>query len=268
MNPPDFLGPSLGWFKIFGLYLIRLEERGHYQFAEPYGSLPAKAVKKAIRDNLACYLSRGADLAPPGNIPHSATDCPYNNYLTRPLAMGRGQVYALTGRLPTTPRTRDGESTMESGEARYWSICHAGSGQDKLYTRVVYGCLLDEDITVDAQNDYVIAYSRPEDRPSNAKQECGVTWQDYGPEAIQGFPVRWMSVFPDHYMSQFALTDDNIPWETGAWSQDQYDPSLVGENAPGALGPYQPVIHYLGKTAFEALGCPVDPASIPEWQGP
>jgi len=31
------------------------------------------------------------------------------------------------------------------------------------------------------------------------------------------------------------------------------------------MGPYQPIIHYLAPVEFEALGCPVDPAAVPEW---
>jgi len=125
---------------------------------------------------------------------------------------------------------------------------------------------MDEDITVNDENDYIIVYSRGGDRPANAQPECGVTWQDFGPESQQGFPIRWMSVYPDHYMAEHVPNEENIPWETGAWSQKAFDKKLVGENRPGAMGPYHPVIHYLTKAEFEALGCPIDPAAVPEWK--
>jgi len=35
-----------------------------------------------------------------------------------------------------------------------------------------------------------------------------------------------------------------------------YDKSLLGENTPGAMDPYKPIIHYLDKEEFEKLGCP------------
>lgn len=75
-----------------------------------------------------------------------------------------------------------------------------------------------------------------------------------------------MSVYPDHYMEEFAPNDENIPWDTGAWMQRGFDRNLVGENKPGVMGPYQPLIHYLTKEEFEALDCPIDPAAIPEWK--
>ncbi|MFQ5740955.1 MAG: hypothetical protein ACE5JX_18290 [Acidobacteriota bacterium] len=156
---------------------------------------------------------------------------------------------------------------MAPAQARYWSICHSADSptEPAPSSGLVYGCLVDEDIMTDAENDYIIVYSRPGDRPSNAVPECGVTWQDFGPKSTQAFVLRWMGVFPDHFMEEFAPTDENIPWATGAWSSASYDDSLVGENQPGAMGPYHPIIHYLSKSEFKALGCPVNPDSLPEW---
>ncbi|MFQ5740561.1 MAG: hypothetical protein ACE5JX_16270, partial [Acidobacteriota bacterium] len=186
----------------------------------------------------------------------------------RPFFLGRKGVYAITGRLPTTPRTRHGEATMEAAEARYWSICHSANGPSEPipFRQIVYGCLMDDEITTNQDRDYVIVWSRPEDRPSNATAACGVTWQDFGPDATQGVPIRWMSVWPDHFMQEFSPSAENIPWDTGSWSEPDYDQSLVGRNRPGALGPYHPVVHYLKTDEFEALGCPVDPNAIPEWK--
>jgi hypothetical protein len=269
-DPPTFLGPSLGWFKMFGHWLMFAEGRGYVEtFQNP--SLE-NFFKSNIRNTYRCFFNQGANAPPPGNFTLSATDLPYNNYLSRPHWLGENKVYVMTGRLPTTPRTRDGEPTMEGGQARYWSICHTGDGPENpdpdgaAYHKLGYGCLMDDEITVDENNDYIIVYSRPGDRPVNAQPECGVTWQDFGPDSSQGFILRWMNIYPDHYMEEYAPTDDNIPWETGGWSQDAYDKSLVGENKPGVLGPYHPVIHYLDKGEFEELGCPIDADAIPEWR--
>jgi len=32
------------------------------------------------------------------------------------------------------------------------------------------------------------------------------------------------------------------------------------------MGPYHPVIHYMTKREFEALGSDIDPRKIPEWK--
>jgi hypothetical protein len=66
-------------------------------------------------------------------------------------------------------------------------------------------------------------------------------------------------------MEEYAPTDDNIPWETGDWAQEAYDKSLVGENTPGLMGPYHPILHYLTPEEFETLGCPIAPDDVPEW---
>jgi hypothetical protein len=227
--PPEFIGSSLGWYKMFGHWLMFAEGRGvvaTYLYPNLGGF-----IKKNIRTTYRCFFNQGVDAPPPGNFTLSATDLPYNNYLSRPRWLGENMVYA--------------------GAA---------------YHKLGYGCLMDDEITVDENNDYIIVHSRPEDRPANARPECGVTWQDFGPDSSQGFILRWMNVYPDHYMEEYAPTDDNIPWGTGGWSEDAYDKSLVGENMPGVMGPYHPVIHYLSQEEFEALGCPINPEAIPEWK--
>lgn len=263
-EPYPFIGPDDGWLKMYDIMLIILESK---TVVDTWflGEWAASAGKAGLREVFAC-AGKGPRADPPGSIGHSATDTPYNSYLVRALALGSGKAYALTGKLPTTPKTRDGEPTMEPAQARYWSICHTGKGKEDAYPLLVYGCLMDDEITVNKNNEYVIAYSRPEDRPSNARPECGVTWQDFGLESVQVLTIRWMTVYPDHHMENFTPDDRNIPWETGAWSSEGYNQSLVGENRPGAMGPYHPLVHYPAKGEFEALGCPVNPASVPVWK--
>jgi len=123
---------------------------------------------------------------------------------------------------------------------------------------------MDDEIALDDQGRYVIVYSRRDQRPSNAVPEAGVTWQAWGPKAMQTLTVRWMSIIPEEHIPEYAPHE--IPWSTGAWSQPAYDASLVGKNEPGALGPYHPVIHYMTRKEFEALGRRVDPVSVPAWK--
>jgi len=175
-------------------------------------------------------------------------------------------VYVIAGRKPATPRTFDGEPALEPAQARYWSISNVGSGPDGRYNGVVYGTLADEDVVTDKNNNYIIVFSRRADRPDNALPEHGVTWRDFGPESQQALVVRWMEVYPDHHMEDYVPTDRNIPWETGAWSQTQYDQSLVGRNdRSGVMGEYHPRIYYLSKAQFESLGSIIDEDSLPVW---
>jgi len=264
VNPPGIIGPDFGWFKMFD---------GFTMYAEGWGlnvsvlsdDMTVDEARQAIRDQRTCFFNRGPDKAPPGNLTPGTTLVPYNNYLTRPTAIGPGMILVFAGRLPTTPSTRNGEPTMQAAELRYWSICHSGNGPEDRYRGIVYGCLMDDEITVDSNRDYIIVYSRPENRPENARLECGVTWQDRGPEEPQGVLIRWMSIYRDHASNPYVPTDTLVPWSVGSWSEDAYDPTLIGQNTPGVMGPYHPVLHYLTPAEFEALGCPVNPAQVPEW---
>jgi hypothetical protein len=258
-------GPDVGWSKMFGIWESYAEGRARVMNINSDAGT-VNTVKLQIRQMLDCFFNEGPDNPSPGNIAHSATDCPYNNYLLRNFFLGPDKVYVITGKLPTTPRTRNGEATMEKAQARYWSISHTGSGKDRKYQGALYGSLMDDEIITNQNNEYIIVYSTKENRPQNAIPENGVTWQDFGTESSQSFVIRWMSVYPDHYMQEYAPNDQNIPWETGAWMQEGYDKTLVGENKPGVMGPYHPVIHYMTKEQFESLGNkPLNAADIPEW---
>ena len=207
-------------------------------------------------------------MPPPGNYETQASGMNYNSYLFRDVSLGKEKVYALTGKLPKTPKTRDGEPTATTGETRYWSITHsANAGENGQYKSLLYGSLMDDEILTDANNNYLIVYSRGNERPANAKKECGATWQDFGPQSHQTFVIRWMSVMPDDYLPAYAPHQNNIPWETGEWSSPNWDPNIMSyNNQQGFMKEYQPLVHYLTKEEFEALGCPVKPEQVPIWK--
>ncbi len=267
-EPWPFIGPQLGWFKIYGLMFIRTEEKA-YRESKPWGSKPQELMKKAVRDQYMLFWNRGEDATPPGNYEASATINPYISYLTRMLRLGSGKIYVVTGKLPTTPKTRNGEPVMTKAQARYWSIAQYGTAENDQYgaTAVHYGSLMDDEITVNENNEYIIVYSKKEDRPNNAIPANGVTWQDWGPASIHRLTIRWLSIMPEWHLAEFAPDEYNIPWKTGAWSSAEYDESLVGRNEPGVMGPYHPVIHYMTKEEFEALGNKkLTPVDIPKWK--
>ncbi len=97
---------------------------------------------------------------------------PDNNYIRTIVNRRHGPVLVLTGKMPTTPNTVDGDREMGSGQLRYWSIC---SNQGFANTRVT-DCLYDEEVPLDAERRYTIVVSREEDRPRNARAECGLAW--------------------------------------------------------------------------------------------
>ncbi|MBW2148852.1 MAG: hypothetical protein JRG73_19490 [Deltaproteobacteria bacterium] len=264
-EPEELIGPNVGWGKMFGFWLT-FADGVAYPWVNPWGVFPKSWAEEEIQSRDACYFGRGPNMAPPGNYETSASGMNYNTYLYRVVWLGGGKVYALTGKLPTTPKTRDGEPIATTGEARYWSICHTGKGEGEKYPGLLYGCLMDDEIETDTNNKYIIVYSRGHQRPWNATEECGVTWQNFGLESKQVLNIRWMSVMPDDYLPQHAPHQNNIPWETGEWSSPSWDINIMGyNNQNGFMKEYQPLMHYFSKEEFETLGCPVRAEDIPEW---
>lgn len=273
VDPLDYLGPTLGWLKVYDLLLVRAEIRG-YSESPPWtegGSLAQE--KRDARNSVAALFKRGPWLGSPGDLEAAATLCHYNSYLSRPFVVEPGKVMVITGMLPTTPNTRGGAAAMPPAEARYWSISRyvpwtsiTSGFQEQMGEGLCLSSLMDDEVVLDGQRRYMIVYSKPEDKPSNALPQNGVTWQSLGPTNFGSLTIRWMSVWPDHFLEGYSPHSQNVPWATGAWSQDTYDSSLVGANQPGVMGPYHPVIHYMTREAFEALGSSVDPDSLPAWE--
>lgn len=269
MEPYPFIGPGLGWFKMFGIVNLTAEARAYYQ-SRPWGPQDPAEARARVRHMLRLIFNQGPDATPPGNYGNAATECNYTAYLSRPMNLGARKVIVLTGKLPLAPRTRNGEKVMEGGEVRYFSFTHqlgANTEFNRGYYGTPYGSLMDDEIVVNENREYVIVFSRPGDRPANARAEYGVTWQDWGSAASQTLILRWMSVMPEWYMERYSIHENNAPWKKAGWSQEDFDKSLFMENRPGLMGPYHPVIHYMTRAEFEALGMkPIRPADIPEWK--
>lgn len=256
-RPQDPADPAAGWGKMFGIF--RSIVSGIAQTTKLVDKEYVRKLDKGV-------AARGEDMPPPGNYETSATCCTYINYLTHGMALGRGKVAVLTGTLPTTPRTRDGEPVMQPAQARYWSLtgCDNNWPQKDGYCGAAVHSIMDDEIVTDAQHRYVIVFSREEDRPTNATAANGVTWVNWGPTSEQGWTLRWLSVAPEW---AFAKTPDeaNLNWRTD-WASTNYDRNLIGNNSTnGFLGDYQPVVHYLSREQFEQLGGPVTPQSVPAW---
>lgn len=266
-EPPPSAGPQVGWLKLFGFWLAYAEGQA-WPLVEPWQPTPKSNAVAAIRIGQAAFFHRNPYYQPPGNYEVSASGCPYNTYLVRPIPLGYDDVIVLTGKLPTTPLTRNGESPMTTAEARYISFTHTGNGPGGYYKSLLYGGLMDDEIALDSDRRYIIAYSRDNfltPRPTNAVPHAGVTWQEWGSEAFQVLNMRWMSVMPEWSLPEYAPHSPLLPWTNACWSQVDYDAELVGNNCPGRMGEYQPIIGYMTRAEFEALGNPVTVDELPFW---
>ncbi len=276
-EPEPAWNSSLGWGKTFGGFQMFAEVLGREICYNPINFILSLSmgcewgVKWRIRQLDSVLNGRGYNKQPPGNHEASFTLCTYNSFLGRLMSLGEDKVFVITGKLPKTPKTRDGQTVMEGGEARYFSIVRHGEAPDLAYNLgVMYAGVCDEDIVVDEDGWYIVAFSTAEDRPSNAHEGNGVTWVDWGPDLYGSFAsviIRWMSIMPEWHLPQYAPDENNLPWRTTAWSSTYYNPELIGKNKPGLMGDYHPVIHYMTKKQFEALGSDLDPKNIPYTTG-
>lgn len=101
-----------------------------------------------------------------------------NAYVYAFTSRALGEVLVLEGRIPDTVSTYHGDRTFGRGQLRYWSLCHAAAAPTG--TTDTVDCVFDEEVPTDAQGRFTIVVSTPEDRPPNARTECGVAWVAYG----------------------------------------------------------------------------------------
>jgi hypothetical protein len=100
---------------------------------------------------------------------------------------------------------------------------------------------------LDADRHYTIVTSRLSERPSNATEQCGVAWMEFGNgDGLEGGS-------PDTMLLVNRVTRVDPGFKHSWFSVDK-----PGDER-AVLGDYQPqVINLHTKAAFEALGCPVD----------
>jgi hypothetical protein len=264
-DPKALLGPTDGWNKQAGIFrsIISGIAIGTGWAGPGY-----------VRDLDRGVTGRGEALPAPANYEQSATSCTYIDYLVRGMSLGANKVVVLTGKLPTFPQTRGGEATMQGAQIRYWSLTGYVqlSGLDFLQyldpntpIGLAQHGIMDDEVVLDANRRYVIALSRPEERPANATAANGVTWVNWGPHANISWTLRWMSVGPEW---TFPLAPSPSLFGTTAdWASPDFDKNALNVNGhSGKMGEYQPEIHYLGRAQFEALGSNPDPTKIPSWK--
>jgi hypothetical protein len=156
----------------------------------------------------------------------------FNKYVFTTMSSDFGQVLVFRGKLPTTPRTFEGQPTMGTGQLRFWSVC-TGSAQ----TTVTYGCIVDKDVPVSKRGRrFTLVVSTAAARPANAISRCGVTWLPMGP------PGQTVAILRNMLPAmRFARAIQNV--EPG--------------KEQGMMRRYYPVGRYYPTTeSFEQRGCP------------
>ncbi len=262
-DPGNDQGSGVGWYKQWGILRNGLGMYGRN--SDPYG---LTINQKYVRDLDKGALGRSEDLPGAAAYEPSATLGTNINYLTRMMSLGWGRVLVISGKLPTTPKTRNGEATMTASQLRYFSISSYDVTPDLVNPDAPYGkpitSVMDDEIVTDANGNFVLVYSRPEDRPANATAANGVTWVNWGPTATQNFLVRYMSVGPEWTFAQ-APTSDHLGRATD-WASPKYNGALIGQNnRNGFLGAYQPVLGYTDKWSFQGIRGRATPTNVPVW---
>jgi hypothetical protein len=153
----------------------------------------------------------------------------YINYVYTATSTDFGQVAVIHAKLPTTPRTYDGERRMGTGQLRFWSMCTGN-----FPSTAAYGCLVDKDVPVNRHRRFTIAISTAAARPANARPRCGVAWIPAGPTSQTVVIMR--NMIP---AAGFAQAIQNV---TPGHERAQ-------------MGPYFPATHYATKKGFERSGC-------------
>lgn len=260
--PADSIG--LGWLRQTDIFLAITNGLGRSIGWLLGGDEP---TKQYLRDLAKGVTAKGEAQAPPNNLAAHATAAWNVEYFLQGTCLGADKAYVVRGKVPTFPRTRGGQSPMKSAEVRYWSITTYSSNADYDNPNYIPGqvvtSVMDEELVLSPDNDYVLVYSRPEDRPANATAANGVTWKDWGPETCNGLTMRWLAIGPEW---SFAKTPDsqNVGlWETD-WSASSFDHTRVGRNdRNGVMARYQPIVGLMTQAEFEALGASIDPSDIP-----
>ncbi len=168
----------------------------------------------------------------------------YNNndarYMTAAFSFRFGEVLAVHGRMPSTPRTVGGAKRARRGQLVEWDICTIQS----LVTTRTHRCLFDQQIPMrNRKRGYVVLVSPEEDRPANARRKCGVAWLPADPEGdgagrTDAGQLLNRNVLPSPDFER-SIWDVTTPF-----------------NAEEIMGRYYPRGKYMDKAGFESRGCP------------
>jgi len=157
-----------------------------------------------------------------------------NTYITMYIDNRFGKVLMLHGKVPKTPKTRDHSPVMREAELRYWSVCKYRSFADT----AVDSCLYDEEVPQSDSGYATIVISKPEDRPLNARNDCGVAWMSWGigdgMDNPHGGFLIWRQMMP---------SAEYFPHSIFATTKLNQEKTVMGD--------YYPQPRYMSREAFE-----------------
>jgi len=214
----------------------------HRDNFEPAQNPPAFRATYGIPFLLQCDFRGDCSNSPERNTRFYANAD--NQYLYSMLNRENGEVTVIRARLPEVPATLDGQAFFSEGELRYWSLC-----QNEFYSQEVKECLFDEQVTVNPDGFFTIVTSKPEDRPDNANEDCGVgylPWPDNG----DGF--SYTEGRTDDLDASMLILRNMLP--AGDFEEAIQKTSVAGDEAE-VMGEYLPRASYMSRVEFEELGC-------------
>ncbi len=187
----------------------------------------------------------------PGGDAHTSGFNMYNSYLGTRFSIDSKALVAVTGKLPSLPRTLGGGSSIVSDtDLRYMSFgLLTGSVSDT----TTVGDLLDEHIITDADGNYLIVYSPTASRPSGASAANGVTWRPWNVGRDAFILVRMATT-----KSTWAPHPMNIKWEdmpNYALAQNCLSAGRMNDNAlalKARMGAYYPKMRYVSPADLSA----------------
>lgn len=147
-----------------------------------------------------------------------------NAYLATTASWQKGRILVITGKAPTFPDTRRGESKKKPSQLRYWSLT---TYRNQVPYPAVGGAA-DFETVLDDRGYYTYVMSDPADKPKNAVPENGVTWIPWG-DAL--------------------LFRNMLPAEDFAQAAQNIGP---GDDAATVMGEYYPRAYYSTSAEFES----------------
>jgi F5/8 type C domain/Secretion system C-terminal sorting domain len=249
------------WGKEFGLYRQILSG-----VCKAYDWNNPDSLRRVRETDLGA-TGRGEFQPPPGNYEGQATINNYCSYLSHGVPLDTNMVAVVTGQLPTFPNTRNGLTRATAAQMRYWSM---GAYDNDPFGPLPGACIsmvMDDELILDNNRRYIVAYSRKQDKPANATAANGIKWMEWGTIADLGLTVRWITVQPE-WAFEKSPHEKNLTWAKTEFAGSAYDPKMLQNSHKGWLGCYQPKITLMTKQEFERLGNAVKADDIPVYIDP
>ncbi|MEM6265497.1 MAG: hypothetical protein AAGI38_23545, partial [Bacteroidota bacterium] len=242
------ISPDLGWQKSYGILMNILVGVSQVNgWLQPDSQAKIRAVDLGV-------TGRSQSAPAPRNYEAHATINNYTSYVGKYVRLDTGMVAVLTGKMPTFPDTRNGLTTMTDAQCRYWSI--TGYDSDPFFAAPgsAVNSILDDQVKLDDDRNFVLVYSRQQDKPQNALLTNGATWINWGPTMDLGVVIR-MVTLGNEWNFPNSPTAPSLPWKTGNLASPDYDSTLINQNwHKGYMGCYLPRMHLMTTQEFEKLG--------------